>query len=213
MTKFISWSCSFIMFTCSLIMLLEHETFLGMDETYDMEQKFKTFHIITFGCIWMELVTLWSKIKTSTWMTFKPYGRMEMMHCNKLDMDDIFAHTKLMTWNHMVCKYEWYSKTWMKLITWMKQDQTNGLNSLSMNENRLSGEFCSQKCYQPWNSTIWMMGTFIYEFIPSIMSPSMWSTPYMLSISSTWSFNHKYCSHQCVISSMLNLIHMVIIHT
>jgi hypothetical protein len=30
-------------------MLLEHEIFLGMDETYDMEQKFKTFHIITLG--------------------------------------------------------------------------------------------------------------------------------------------------------------------
>jgi hypothetical protein len=58
MIKFISWSCSFIMFTCSLVMLLEHETFLSMDETYDMKQRFKTFHIITFGCIWMELVTL-----------------------------------------------------------------------------------------------------------------------------------------------------------
>jgi hypothetical protein len=33
-------------------MLLEHATFLGMDETYDMEQKFKTFHIITFGWDW-----------------------------------------------------------------------------------------------------------------------------------------------------------------
>jgi hypothetical protein len=39
-------------------------------------------------------------------MTFKPYGRMEMIHWDKLDMDDIFAHTKLMTWNNMACIYE-----------------------------------------------------------------------------------------------------------
>jgi hypothetical protein len=25
---------------------------------------------------------------------------------DKLDMDDIFAHTKLMTWNNMACIYE-----------------------------------------------------------------------------------------------------------
>jgi len=77
-----------------------------------------------------------------------------MMHWDKLDMDDTFAHTKLTTWNNMAYIYEWYLETWMKLIAWMKRDQTNGLNSLSMNENRLSGEFWSQKCYQPWNSTI-----------------------------------------------------------
>jgi hypothetical protein len=59
-----------------------------------------------------------------------------MMHWDKLDMDDIFAHTKLMTWNNMAYIYEWYLESWMKLIAWMKQDQTNGLNSLSMNENR-----------------------------------------------------------------------------
>jgi hypothetical protein len=75
-------------------------------------------------------------------MTFKSYGRMEMMHWDKLDMDDICTHTKLMKWNNMASIEEWYSKTWMKLIAWMKQDQTNGLNSLSKNENRLTGEFC-----------------------------------------------------------------------
>jgi hypothetical protein len=39
-------------------------------------------------------------------MTLKLYGRMEMMHWDKLDMDDIFAHKKLMTWNNMACIYE-----------------------------------------------------------------------------------------------------------
>ncbi len=34
-------------------------------------------------------------------MTFKSYGRMEMMHWDKLDMDDICTHTKLMKWNNM----------------------------------------------------------------------------------------------------------------